>query len=84
MALLTPNIHTFKVKVILSVAPEAAVASAYEMTAAPFTLVRQSKIFPETADVNSETTDVVMFLVALFLLGKKKKKTGTFTVLDRM
>lgn len=54
--LLTPNIHTFKVKVILSVAPEAAVASAYEMTAAPFTLVRQSKTFPETADVNSETT----------------------------
>ena len=30
VALLTPSIHTFKVKVILSVAPEAAVASAYE------------------------------------------------------
>lgn len=72
MVLLTPNTRTFKVKVILSLAPEAAVASSYEMTAAPFTLVRQSKTFPETADVNSETTGVVMFIVALFLLRKKK------------
>lgn len=74
MVLLTPNTHTFKVKIILSVAPEAVVASAYKMTAAPFTLVLQSKTFPETADVNSETTDVVIFIVALFLLRKNKKQ----------
>lgn len=55
--------------------PEAAVVSAYEMTAAPFTVLRQSNHLQTLPNVHSENRLwSEMTGVALFLLRKKKKK----------